>query len=173
MVGKEELYAFLKIFHVLFATAWVGGALFGALIIQPLVGQSTPATRREFGGRLYPLMLRYGNIFGGFTLLTGLLLVAVTVDDWNVLLVTNWGKLILVGLLGNFFVLYLLNFAAAPTLRALEKLTANQRLDDPPSQLLVFMQKRLVFTSRLSLVILLIVLVAMVSANVGVVDALT
>lgn len=159
----SELYTVVKFFHVIFAATWVGTGIYSGAVMGPAIMQSTPSTRREFMGRIAPVNMKWNNMMGGFTILTGLATWylqrdAFTTDDL-------WSRLVVFSLIGALALLYLLNFALRPTLRAMEKVMTNTPPNEPPPPNLRFLQKRMAVTSGLMLLILVMVLAAMVAAN--------
>lgn len=169
MVWDARVLALLKIFHVLLAVAWAGAGLVVQIVVMPLLNQSTPATRREFVGRLTPSLVRYGNYAGGLTLLSGLVLLhgelGVRELTWGNFYADAWGKFIAFGILVTLLALYLVNVAVAPTWRAIEKLLRELPPDRAVPPNLVFLQKRMSFAGHLALFLILLVLVTMVVAN--------
>jgi len=161
-----EGYVVTKILHVFLAVAWIGAALYQQILVQPVLGAVDPAARRQVAGRLMPQSIRYNNIVGGLTVLTGIGLVSMHPEyGWSDLLTTFWGRLVSFSLVGALAMLYLLNVAIRPTLRTLQDKMGELREGEEPSAGLQLLQKRLVFSGRLALIIGLIVLAAMVVAN--------
>jgi hypothetical protein len=163
---SNEAYVITKILHVFFAVAWIGGSLVMMLVIVPVVNRMDPPRRGEFMKAAFPAMMKYGNIVGGSTLLTGVGLVSMNPYGytWGTLLDTQWGKLVALALVAALFMLYLINFAIKPTFIAMGKAMAAAAPGEPPAGM-PLLQKRMVFTQRLVLIIGLVALTAMVVAN--------
>lgn len=161
----DYVYFGLKVLHVFLAVLWVGGGVFNLFLIQRLLAQSTLPTRREFSGRLFPAALRYFNAVGGFTLLTGAGLVSLHPHGWGGLADTRWGRTILFSLIASLLVLYLLNVAIRPTIKALAKAAEEMPPGSEPPAGIRFLQARLRFALYLATGILLLILVLMVYAN--------
>lgn len=161
----DYVYFGLKVLHVAAAVLWVGGGVFNQFLVQRLLTQSSPGTRREISGRLFPAVIRYFNAVGGVTLLTGVGLVGFHPHGWGGLAETRWGRTILFSLIASLLVLYLLNVAVRPTVKALAKATAALPPGSEPPPGIRFLQARLRFASYLGTGILLLILVLMVYAN--------
>lgn len=154
----------LKVVHVLLAATWFGASAYMNMAVMPQLTQSTPATRREFSGRLIPVGFRVGNIVGGLTLLTGVALYYVT-HAGTFDATTQSDKLVMFGAIATVAVLYLLNFSMRPLQRAMEKVAAASNPNEPPSHAMTMLQGRLKFTGMLMFFLLLLTAVTMVMAN--------
>jgi hypothetical protein len=164
-----ELITVVKVTHVLLAAAWVGQSVFMNAVVVPQLLQSTPGTRREFMGRLMPIGIRYGNIVGGLTLLSGLLLVYAMRGSFK--LDGTWGKLVTFAFVGNLAILFLLNLTMKPTLKRMAKFQSEVKdATAPPPPQVMFLQRRLMITSSTMLLIVVTVLAVMVMANTHVFD---
>lgn len=153
----------MKIVHVLFAAAWVGANLFLNYVVLRHLAESAAATRREFSGRILPDTIRYFNIAGGFTLLSGAFLVYAQSDGF--LVTGRRGALLAFALIGNVAALYLLNFSVRPSVRAIENAQAGADPAAAPSPGVLFLQRRVRWTSALMLAVLVVVLATMVVAS--------
>ncbi|MGH2628283.1 MAG: hypothetical protein ACRDHY_16715 [Anaerolineales bacterium] len=169
VVWDIKVLAVINVLHVLVAATWVGAAVYGQVVMGPLMAKLTPLARREVGAIGMPAGLKFGNAMGGFTLLTGLVLLHGFLEvrglTWGTFYSDPWGKYVAFALIMNLLVLYLINFSVRPTLRALAKLMPEVDPEQPPPPNVVFLQRRLVFTSRLGVALLLLAAVVMVTAN--------
>lgn len=169
MVWDPRLFAFVKVLHVTLAAAWVGGGALMYFVIRPLVDETTPPTRREVMGRLSPAVIKYTNILGGLTFLTGLALLDGALPrrglTWATLTDDPWGRLIAFGLILNLLALYLLNFSVRSSWRGIQKIQQEVGTTGDPPAALLFLVKRLGFTTTLLFFLVVIALVAMVAAN--------
>lgn len=171
-----EGYVVTKMLHVFFAVAWLGGALLWNVLVVPQLQKLGPPAGPQAMFAMFEPFLKYGNAMGGLTVLTGLGLVSMhpSSGGWGALLDTLWGRLVAFAIIGSLAMLYLINVAIAPTARKIMEVMKDMpappadRTDDappPPPPGIQLLQKRLVFSGRLVLIIGLIVLVAMVAAN--------
>lgn len=169
MAWDPWVYTLAKVVHVFFAATWLGAFLYGQVVVMPLLNRVTPMTRREVTNHLGPKGLKMSNAWGGFTLLSGLFLLEGSLDarglSWGDFYEDPWGRHVAFALIANLLVLYLINFAVRPTMRALGKITADAPPNEPPPANAAFFHKRIAFTNRLALGILLLGFVAMVVAN--------
>ena len=155
----------VKLVHVVLAALWLGGALLNLVLLQPILGKATYASRREVLGRLSPALNKYFGVVGGLTFVTGLLLVWVHPNGWTDITQTAWGKAVLFSLVLTFFVMYLGGAAIRPTLKAIAKVQSQLRPEDEPPANLRFMITRLKVTSWMVVVLLAIVFAVMVWAD--------
>ena len=146
MVWDLRVYAALKLIHVLLAAAWVGAGILSNLVLMPVLARATPMTRREVMGAFSPRMLRFSNMVGGLTLLSGLVLLIPALDarglTWGGLTDDPWGRFIAFGLIMNLLALYLVNFAIRPTARVMGKLQQELPPHPPPPPHIVCRPKR-------------------------------
>jgi hypothetical protein len=163
-VAVDPLYTGAKFLHVMLAASWLGLVAVHAVLVAPLLHASTPSTRREFAGRFMPVAIRWGNILGGFTLLTGLAVAYLATGSLR--LGGTWGRLIAVALLLNLAVLYLLNIAVRRSWRAIRAGTEREPPELPPPARIAFLEKRVAVNIWLMLGLLAAAAFAMVLANV-------
>lgn len=153
----------LKTLHVLVASTWVGGTAVMNLVVFPQLRKASPAARGEVLGRLGKAGVRFGNVVGGLTILTGAALAYAMTGSFR--LEGAWGRLVAVALLLALAVLYLLDFAIRPSLKMIEVLAKDVRPNEPLPLRLVFLQKRVAVTGAMGLTLLVLALVVMVAAN--------
>lgn len=158
-------YTVVKVFHVLLAVGWVGGALFNLLVVQRALSQATPSTRREAAGRLFPLMSRFFNGIGGLTLLSGLLLAYLHPHGLSGLTGDLWGKLILFATIVTLSALYLAATSIRSTFKGIQKALQTLPPGEPVPGNVRFLMMRLQVTSGLIAALLVVVLAMMVWAN--------
>jgi putative copper export protein len=159
----EPGYVAALIVHAVLAAAWFGGTAFAVLAMQPLLRNATHPTRREFSGRFWIALIRFHNIAGGFTLLSGLVLFALHDDAWTT--ETRWAKIVWFGLIATLGMLYLVNTGLRSTNRAIEKVSQSIDPASEPPATLRLLQVRMGFTSRLILALQAVVLALMVYAS--------
>jgi hypothetical protein len=162
----DVLYGLVKFVHVLSAALWIGAGAFNVLVLQRLLATAAPETRRDFGARVFTASMRYVNATGGMTVLSGFLLLYLHPHTMANLTTSTWGKLVLAGMLLSFGVLYLINFAIRPTMRAIGKITAEMPKDLPPPASLRFLMARIRITSIFNVVLMLVTFALMIGANV-------
>lgn len=145
MAVDYRLVLVIGFLHVLVAVAWVGQALTMTLLVNPVVRKATPASLGELMGRLGPASLKYGNVTGGLTLVTGLGYLFAKYGSFAAA-----GPYIGFGFIVTIALLVLLNYAVRPTLRRLGEMAAQrQHPNAPPSMQQTILQVRLAFTTRL------------------------
>ena len=155
----------VKAAHVILAALWLGGAILNLVLLQPILGKATYATRREVLGRLSSAMNKYFATVGGLTFLSGIALVSVHPNGWDNITATAWGKTVLFALVLTLFALYLGGAAIRPTLKAIAKVQSQLQPDDEPPANLRFMIMRLQVTSWIVAGILVLATSTMVLAN--------
>lgn len=162
-----EGFVITKILHVFLAIAWVGAMVYLQVILMPLLNREDPEARARLMARVVPWNIKYSNWVGGFTVLTGVGLISMNPYGigWGDLTATYWGQLVLFSLIGALAILYLLNVAIRPSFRKIEELMEEADLEAGPSPAVTLLQKRVTFTSRLMLIIGLVIVAAMVAAN--------
>lgn len=162
-----EGFVVTKILHVFFAVAWIGAMVYLQVILMPLMNRADPQTRQKVLEKVAPWNIKYGNWVGGFTVLTGISLISMNPYGigWGDLTRTYWGQLVLFSLIGALAILYLLNVAVRPSFRKVQELMAEADPEEDPPPGAVLLQKRIAFTTRLMLVIGLVVVAAMVTAG--------
>jgi hypothetical protein len=162
-VAVDPVYAAAKFAHVALAASWLGLVAVHALIVAPLLRASTPATRREFAGRFMAAALRWGNILGGLTFLTGVVVTYMAAG--NLRFQGDWGRYVAFALVVNLAVLYLLNIVVARSWRAVVALTERERPDLPPPARAVFLERRMIVNLWFSLFLLAFAAFSMVLAD--------
>jgi uncharacterized membrane protein len=141
----------IGLLHILSATAWVGQALTMVLLVNPVVRNALPA----------PQSLRFANVAGGLTFLTGLGYMYGKYGGFGV--AGFQGRFLAMGAIITFALLLLLNFSVRPTIKRLAQAQADQHdIADGPSIPMRIQQFRLAFTTRLMLALQLAVLGLMV-----------
>lgn len=162
-----EGFVITKILHVFLAIAWVGAMVYLQVIFMPLLNREDPESRARLMARVVPWNIKYSNWVGGFTVLTGIGLISMNPYGigWGDLTTTYWGQLVLFSLIGALAILYLLNVAIRPSFRKIEELMREADVEGGPPPAVTLLQKRVTFTSRLMLIIGLVIVAAMVAAN--------
>ncbi len=162
-----EGFVITKILHVFFAIAWVGAMLYLQVILMPILNREDPAARARLLGRITPWTVQYANWVGGFTVVTGVGLVSMNPYGigWGQLTATYWGQLVLFSLIGSLAILYLVNVAVRPSFQKIEELMGEADPEAGPPPAVMLLTKRIAFTSRLMLIIGLLIVAAMVAAN--------
>jgi putative copper export protein len=155
----------VKVVHVGFAALWLGGAILNLVLLQPILGKATYASRREVLGRLSPAMNKYFGIVGGIAFLSGLALVGLHPNGWTNITQTAWGKTVLFALVLTLFALYLGAAAIRPTLNAIAKVQSQLKPEDEPPANLRFLITRLKVTSWMVAILLALVFAVMVYAD--------
>jgi len=159
-------YALLKFIHVLSAALWIGAGVFNVFVIQRLLATAAPDTRRDFGARVFTASMKYLNAVGGVTVLSGFVLLYLHPHGMAGLTGSLWGKMVLAGMILSFAVLYLINFAIRPTMRAIAKISAQMPSDMPMPANLRFLMARIRITSIINILLLGVTFGLMIGANV-------
>lgn len=162
----DVAYAFVKFIHVLAAALWIGAGVFNVLVMQRLLATAAPETRRDFGARVVVATMKYINATGGLTILSGFVLLYLHPHPMGSLSSSTWGKMVLAGILLSFAVLYLLNFAIRPTIKAIGKITAQLPSDLPPPANVRFLMARVRITSIFNVILIVATFGLMIGANV-------
>ncbi len=162
----DIVYAIVKFIHVLSAALWIGAGVFNVLVIQRLLATAAPETRRDFGARVIVATMKYVNATGGLTILSGFIVLYLHPHPMSALTSSTWGKLVLAGILLSFAVLYLVNFAIRPTIKAIGKITAQLPADLPPPANVRFLMARVRITSIFNVVLMVVTFGLMIGANV-------
>jgi uncharacterized membrane protein len=91
--------AVLAWLHIFSAIAWMGSAMFLAMVLGPSTRELLPPSRRDLVLRLFPRFIRYVTVFATLTLLFGVLLGLALVSDGSDTLSpsTAWGLRITIG----------------------------------------------------------------------------
>ncbi len=158
----------LATFHVLFAVAWLGGAIMFGVIIAPAAARISPAASREFFVRVAPGVLRFFQIVPVLAIFFGLLLLYnMTGGDWSMLSSsTSWGLDTSVGMAFGIGAFVVGEGGAAPALQRMIRLLSNLGSPGGPSPEEVpraAMRARVMATA--TLVLLLGAMVFMVGAG--------
>ena len=162
----DTLYAVTKFFHVLAASLWIGAGVYNVFVVQRILATAAPASRKDLGGRLFAASMRYVNAMGSLTILSGFVLVSLHPHGWNGLRDSLWGKMVIAAIILSLAVLYLVNFAVRPTMKAVGKLQAQLPSDLPTPANLRFLMARMRITSIFNVVLMVGVFALMVGANV-------
>jgi len=162
----DTFYAVTKFVHVLAAALWIGAGVFNVFVIQRLLATAAPETRRDFGARTFVATMKYLNAMGGLTIASGFVLLYRHPNPMSGLTSSTWGKLVLAGILLSFAVLYLINFAIRPTMKAIGKITAQLPADLPPPVNVRFLLARVRITSIFNVVLMVATFGLMIGANV-------
>lgn len=162
-----EGFVITKILHVFLAISWVGAMVYLQVVLMPLLNREDPADRARLMARVVPWNIRYTNWVGGFTVLTGIALISTNPYDigWGALTRSYWGQLVLFSLIGALAILYLMNVAVRPSFGKIEELMEEADPEAGPPPAVHLLQKRITFTTRLMLIIGLVIVAAMVAAN--------
>lgn len=162
----DVAYALVKFIHVLAAALWIGAGVYNVFVIQRLLVTAAPETRRDFGARLFSASMRYINAVGGFTIVSGFALLYMHPNPMSGLTASTWGKLVLAAIILSFAVLYLLNFAVRPTMKAIGKISAEVPADLPMPANLRFLMARVRLTSIFNVILMVATFALMIGANV-------
>lgn len=165
-VTDHYVAAVAKIVHVLVAATWMGYAISMNVFIAPKLRKLPPNIAGPVMGTLGPAGLKAGNILGGLTLLTGPLVLYLQAGalDFS----GGRGRLLLAALLINLTALLLLNYAIRPTMKRLGELAKESRPGEPPSLLMMVLQKRLAINGAMMLLLIVSVAVMMVLVDQGI-----
>jgi len=155
-----------KVLHVLIAATWLGTGIAMNLVVLPQIRKAGPAILRDLMPKLGEASLRFGNILGGLTFLTGLLLAYL--QDGNLRFEGARGRMLVIVLAFNLTALFLLNYAIRPSMRAIAKISAGVRPGEAPPMQLVFFQKRIAINGMLILVLVVLAAAIMVLVDQGV-----
>jgi hypothetical protein len=161
----DIVYVAAKLIHVLAASLWIGAGVFNVFVIQRLLASAAPETRLDFGARVSNVGLRYVNAMGILTVLSGFLVLYLHPHPFGGLTESTWGKLVLAGIVLSFAVLYLINFAIRPTMKAIAKVAAQVPADMPMPANLRFLMVRVRVTSIFNLLLMVSIFATMVGAN--------
>lgn len=161
----DVAYALVKFIHVLSAALWIGAGVYNVFVTQRLLATAAPETRRDFGARMMVATMKYINAVGGLTILSGFVLLYLHPHPMGSLTGSLWGKLVLAGILLSFAVLYLVNFAIRPTLKAIGKITAQLPADLPPPANVRFLMARVRITGIFNVVLIVTTFGLMIGAN--------
>lgn len=162
----DIVYAIVKFIHVLSAALWIGAGVFNAFVIQRLLATAAPETRRDFGARVIVATMKYVNATGGLTIVSGFTVLYLHPHPMSTLTSSTWGKLVLAGILLSFAVLYLVNFAIRPTIKAIGKITSQLPADLPPPANVRFLMARVRITSIFNVLLMVATFGLMIGANV-------
>lgn len=158
--------ALVKVLHVLLAASWVGAAIYSLSTLKPVMMALAPSARGELMGRMMPASIRYYNIVGGLTILSGLALVYVMRDGFSGL-DDSWGRMVMAGLLISVAVLAISGLAIKRSFRRLGEAMKDARPGEPPSMMAQILQKRIAIAQMGNTLLLVLAMVFMVAANVG------
>lgn len=86
----------LEFLHIAFGILWIGGIVFGVLVLRPAMARAAPAARKEVMRHLLPIAMRYTPATAGMTILFGVSLYVVLgefdpVNLWG----RAWGRTLL------------------------------------------------------------------------------
>ncbi len=155
-------------FHVISVIGWTGAVLTFIISINPSLKKFSAQANGEFVVKALPRFVRSIQVFSVLTLIFGPLL-AYTMNDGppNAFdLVSPWSRFITAGATVAVIMLLMVFFFLTPTANRLVRAVSDMQKDPqhPPLNELKVLQKRMVFGTPLSAVLLLLAEVFMVGA---------
>ncbi len=169
-VAPMLLNGILAWLHIFGAIGWMGIAMFFGMVLGPLLGKLTPATRSELILKLFPKVLVYIRAFSIFTVLMGVALVfSMTNGDLSLLSpATSFGLYITVGATLALITIAVAMGLVLPSAKKVVEITQSlvQNPGPPPPELLK-VSRRLRIGSVVGLALLVLVLAFMVAAAWG------
>ncbi len=159
----QSVNAILVWLHIFSAIAWMGTAMFFAIVMGPLLSQLSAPTRTELIPKLFPKLSNYVTAFSSLTLIFGVLLAIGVTNSFEELSASNrFGFNITSGALLAVAAIVIAQSMVVRSARKIVKAVKGERQVSPAE--VTNLQKRMRMGSAAVLVLLALALIFMVTA---------